>query len=74
MNDLNISWINGKSEEYMIDSSISIISIKNFYPDGEDLFLQGEDADKVIKNLHTIWIGSDLTVDEVILKYKQMSI
>jgi hypothetical protein len=68
------SWLNGKYENGEINTRLPYVSINNFFGKGEECnyFVQGEDADEVIREIHSIWTSDELTVEEAIEKFKDL--
>jgi hypothetical protein len=58
--DLNESWISGKGQGYEINAAYSTVSI------GTEFFCQGESADIIISEIHSIWMAGDLSVDDAV--------
>ena len=70
--ELNETWLNGKWDKkpdgdymYEINTSMSYISIGEY-------FVQGEQADSTIKEIHEIWTREDITVLDAIKKWESM--
>lgn len=61
---LNETWLHGKypAINSEINTSIPYVAIY-------DYFAQGDDADKVISEIHQIWINDNCTVEEAIQKW-----
>ena len=71
------SWLHGKYEKYPepdedgneykydVHTSLPYIAIGKF-------FCQGEEADKVIDEIHQIWLKEDITELEAIKKWENM--
>lgn len=52
--ELNTSWLNGKYEEGEINTSLPYVSFGDFYA-------QGDEADRIINEIHQIWLSCDIT-------------
>lgn len=61
---LDTSWLHGKYPDINaeINTRLPYVSI-------DDYFWQGEEADSVIDDIHSIWINDDLTVEDAIKRY-----
>ncbi len=62
--ELNSSWLHGKYPEINaeINTSLPYVAI-------DEYFWQGEEADNVINEIHTIWINNDISVQDAITQY-----
>ena len=56
---LNQSWMNGKYNNGEVDWSYSIVSINE-----PELFLQGDDADSAIEDMHQYWLKNDCSTED----------
>lgn len=63
---LSDSWLNGKYPFGEINTSFPYVSIINFFQNGEDMFLQGEEAQAAIDEINAIYNASDCTVEEAV--------
>lgn len=70
------SWLHGKYEKnddptesneykYEIHTSLPYVSIGEF-------FCQGHDADKIIDEIHQLWINGNMTTLEAIQKWEML--
>lgn len=56
---LNETWISGKYANGEINTAYSWVTV--YEP---DYFLQGDDADQAIKEIHEYWINNDVTAEQ----------
>ncbi|MFA6482301.1 MAG: hypothetical protein WCW62_06975 [Bacteroidales bacterium] len=56
---LNISWLHGKFECGEINTSLGTVEVYS-----EEFFAQGDDAFGVIEEIRSIWINSDVSVEQ----------
>ena len=70
--ELDESCIAGKYESGEINTVYSYVSIPDFWSDGSDLYLQGEEACEAITEIFNLWDGGDMTQNEAIEKYKNI--
>lgn len=51
--EVSETWLNGKYENGEINTSLSYVSVKD-----PEMFVQGSEADEIIKEVHNIWINN----------------
>ena len=51
--ELNTSWLNGNYANGEINTKFPYVAVKN-----PDFFIQGEQADSIINEIHQIWINN----------------
>ena len=56
---LNISWLHGKFECGEIDTSLGTVAVYS-----PEFFAQGDDAFGIIEEIRSIWINSDVSVEQ----------
>ena len=67
--DLDTSWIAGKHSNGEINTTYGYVSIPKFWSDGSDLYLQGDEAEEAIQEIHQIWLSNNCTQQEAINVY-----
>lgn len=60
---LNSSWLHGQYTCGEINTKLSYVSV-NGTQSREEYYAQGDDADNIIDEIHSIWINSDLTEEQ----------
>ncbi len=72
--DPNTSWLNGKytinGDKVEINVNMSTVAIDT--TNGDEWFWQGDEADKVIDEIHAIWVNGDATVTAAIEQWINM--
>lgn len=64
INNPDSSWLNGKYPEINaeINTSLPYVAI-------DDFFVQGDDAELIISDIHKVWINEGGTIEEAIKSY-----
>jgi hypothetical protein len=71
--ELNTSWMYGKYEGIGEISSLGYIVIEDFFLDGEDYFVQGDEAEAVLEQIHSIWCRYDCSVEDALKIWKHLN-